>query len=379
VSLNAAGNGLQITKPGADITVTEVQGGQVAHHLGLYSESGAGASLVGQDVHRAVSVLTPLADLQNGSGIDLQNGLIITNGTHQETIDLSGAQTIEDVLNAINGAGLYVRIDLNQARNGLDLRTALNGASVTIGENGGTTATDLGVRSMPASVHLDELNDGQGVRTESGADFQIQRHDGVTLDVDVSDAKTVQDVLDLINNHVDNAGGLLLARLATTGNGIELVDQSAGANDLSVSTLNASPAATELGIAKTVSDPSASLTGDDVRPVRTTGLITALMDLRDALLADDGTAITRASERLTHAQDHTISTRAAIGIRVQTADLIGQRLSDEILDIEQMLSVTYDLDYAETVTSFTLLQNTFEAALRASETILNTSLLDLLW
>lgn len=378
VEINAAGNGLRLTQAGADITVTEVEGGLTAHQLGIYSASGAGAELVGDDVERAVSLLTPLAALHNGAGIDQADGLVLSNGGDSQTIDLSAAETVEDLLNALNGAGLYVSAVVNDAGDGIDVRNALSGATLTIGENGGTSATDLGIRSLPASVRLSELNDGQGVRVVTGADFCVHRRDGTTFDVDLSSADTVQDVLDAINNHAGNTGGLIEARLVATGNGIELADSSVGADDLSVTALNASAAADGLGIAQTVTDPTATLVGDDVRPVRSTGLLTALTDLHDALVADSSQAITRAAERLGQAGTRVTSGRAEIGVRVQAAELIDERLDREVLDIRAMLSDTFDVDYAETVTTFTLLQNMFEASLRASQAILGTSLLDLL-
>ena len=378
VSINAAGNGLQLAKAGANITVTDVSGGTTARSLGIYNAAGAGPTLVGADVDRVVSLLTPLADLHGGAGIDQASGLIITNGSDSQTIDLSAAATVEDALNAINGAGLYVRAEIGEAGTGVNVLNALSGVSLTIGESGGSTATDLGVRSMPASVRLSELNNGLGVSSVTGDDFRVQRRDGVTFDVDISSANTVQDILDLINTHPGNTGGLLTAQLATTGNGIELVDGSAGGSDLSVTSLNASSAASDLGMAKTVANPGATLTGDDVRPVRTTGLITALIDLRDALLADDSQAITHASERLKQNGDGMVGIRAEVGIRVQSAEIIEERLGDEIVQIQRLLSDVFDLDYAEAATNFSLLQSTFQASLLASETILQTSLLDLL-
>ena len=56
---------------------------------------------------------------------------------------------------------------------------------MTIAENGGTTAADLGVRSLAASTPLSELNGGKGVRTVAGADFKVTRTDGTSFTVDV--------------------------------------------------------------------------------------------------------------------------------------------------------------------------------------------------
>jgi flagellar hook-associated protein 3 FlgL len=68
-------------------------------------------------------------------------------------------------------------------------------------------------------------------------DFTIRRNDGVELEIDVSSAETIQDVIDAINDHTLNQDPdtLVLARIPEFGNGIELVDSSAeGNNNLTI-------------------------------------------------------------------------------------------------------------------------------------------------
>ena len=59
-------------------------------------------------------------------------------------------------------------------------------------------------------------------------DFNLTAEDGVTLAIDLSGAESVGDVLDIINNAAGNAGRIT-ARLAESGNGVELVDNTGGA------------------------------------------------------------------------------------------------------------------------------------------------------
>ncbi|MGH7137377.1 MAG: flagellin, partial [Pirellulales bacterium] len=90
-------------------------------------------------------------------------------------------------------------------------------------------------------------------------DFTIQRKDGVTFDVDLSSAKTVGDVLNLINNNpINTASGIpVVAQLDANGNGIELVDDDPSTTaTLSVSSLNGSAAAEDLGLAPATSSTS---------------------------------------------------------------------------------------------------------------------------
>jgi flagellin-like hook-associated protein FlgL len=68
------------------------------------------------------------------------------------------------------------------------------------------------------------------------------------LAVKVGGATTIQDILDLINNHPQNADGKLVARLALRGNGIELADDSQGSGTLRVTRSQMSTAAIDLGL-----------------------------------------------------------------------------------------------------------------------------------
>jgi len=379
VSISPAGDGLQLQKAGADLTVTEVGTGTTARDLGILRETGAGDTLVGSDVDRAVSLLTPLADLNDGAGIDQLSGLVLSNGGQTTVVDLTTAVTVEDLLNEINGAGLYVRADVNDARNGLDVRNRVSGADMTIGENGGTTATDLGIRSLHAQTELDALNEGRGIRTMDGqTDFLITRRDGVAFEVDITTAETIQDVIDLVNAAPGNTGGLLVAGQAANGNGIALTDASVGAEDLRVEAINASMAAADLGLAQQVANPGDTLVQEDVNPIHPRGLLAGLIELRDGLLGGDPQQMTWAAEQLTETNATTAAVRAEIGIRIQAMEMRERRLQDEQLEINQVLAEVYDLDYAESVTNYQMLQNAFEAALRSAQTVLQLSLVDLM-
>ncbi|MCU0959827.1 MAG: flagellar hook-associated protein FlgL [Pirellulaceae bacterium] len=190
---------------------------------------------------------------RGGAGIewDQESGLQIRNGGQTYVVDLQPAETVEDLLNLVNGAGAGVLAEINAARNGINLRSRLSGTDLTIGEHGGSTATDLGLRSLTENTRLDTLNYLQGVHAAAGTDFTIQRRDGTILAVDVSAARSVGDVLDLINQHPDNQdpATAVTARLAAFGNGIELVDDNAtGTYELEVRRELVSQAAWDLGL-----------------------------------------------------------------------------------------------------------------------------------
>jgi flagellin-like hook-associated protein FlgL len=187
----------------------------------------------------------------SGSSLDLDAGFQITVGDQTRHVSLVGAQTVEDLINAVQATNLGVYAQISPQRNGLVLGIRTSGVTFSIGESGGTTATQLGLRTLDRVTRLSNLNFGQGVTAQPGIDFTLTRSDGSAFDVDVSGALSVGDVLDRINNHPDNQdpNNRIVARLAPTGNGIEVTqDNPTGSLPISVRRQFGSRAAEELGL-----------------------------------------------------------------------------------------------------------------------------------
>ena len=73
-----------------------------------------------------------------------------------------------------------MRAEINAAGTGIDILNPTQGTDMTIAENGGTTAADLGVRSFAPIRRCRELNSGRACSTVSGNDIEItdsQRHE----------------------------------------------------------------------------------------------------------------------------------------------------------------------------------------------------------
>lgn len=306
-----------------------------------------------------------LGETAGGKGVDLDlSGLQITNGNTVHEISFEDCKTIGDVLTRLNDPqyGLYATI--NEAKNGIDIRSRVSGADFCIGENGGNTAAQFGVRTTDLDTRLDEFDYGRGVNdydgpgtqatakyssvtansnlilrarnegsewngyqlnfvpttdpqgqvvvsmdedaktiaiginpgvttacqiveafntqpgpkqffdleidtsggtntgegvvydgfattsggADGGIDFTITRNDGTVLEIDIHGAKTMGDVLRIINEHPDNKDGLLVASLSKSGNGIELTDKSFGDQMTRVDRTLLSTAAIELGL-----------------------------------------------------------------------------------------------------------------------------------
>jgi flagellar hook-associated protein 3 len=444
----------------------------------------------------------------SGQALDTTHGLILTNGGQTVTLDISQAKTVEDLTNLINGAGLNFDAQINAAQNGIDVRSRLSGADFTIGENGGTTAAQLGIRTYTGSTNLADLNNGIGVPTNVSPpdptkldQLQITARDGTTLNVDLTGSKTLQDVITRINNATGNhtgttsvtaqinstgqgiqlvdsstsatptpltvnepsgthaaeylgfvasgatqgtstttdasgnyvfagsnvsqpdleitardgtnvfveltgattvqdainiinqasasAGAHITAQLATTGNGISLVDSSpTTTGDLTVQTVQGSQAAQYLGfmpagqtqIASHATDGSGNyvLTSTDNNTQQVDSVFNTLIRLKTALASGDVTQISAAITPFDNDLERVNFARAQVGSRSQSLDVIKSRLTDENTQIQSSLSNETDVDLVQAISDLTAKQFALQASLQATAQIMNLTILNFL-
>lgn len=146
-SINSVKNGLKLSDSSTIITqgltVAEVGGGTTADKLGILGQRNG--TFEGRDINPKLNASTLISQLNGGSGLTLAS-INIVNGSASGTISLSSANTVGDVLNAINNAGLNVTAGIGSQGN--DLRVVSNNNStVPIVRNvgNGSTASDLGM------------------------------------------------------------------------------------------------------------------------------------------------------------------------------------------------------------------------------------------
>jgi flagellin-like hook-associated protein FlgL len=113
------------------------------------------------------------AQMRFGSGteLDQDSGIQIRNGNRTFTLTFSkrdGVETIEDLLNVLNSSDADVVATINATGTGIDIRSRLSGCDFAIGENGGMTAQQLGIRTFSQDTLLEELNFGRGVSDYTG-------------------------------------------------------------------------------------------------------------------------------------------------------------------------------------------------------------------
>lgn len=366
----ASNSGLRLTPSAGTVAVADVNGSRTATDLGI---AGSAAAVInGQDLDPRLTIFTPLAALNGGTGIGptAGTGLLLTNNQQTQAVDLSGVTTVGDLLNVLNRPEYGLQAGLNAAGNGLAVSSRVSGAKFAIGENGGTNATALGIRTLTGSTSLADLNRGEGVPVSAGP-LVIQRRDGSTVQVDLSGAATVRSVLDAINA-VDP--GNLVASLNTVGNGIALTDNS-GTGPLTVDENDVSVA---LGINGTESSGSGTLVGVDVNQQEPKGVLTVLLDLQRALSSGDNAGIARASRAIDAESQRLNVVRGDLGARQKLLDDVENRVLDQEIDIKAAIANEVEVDPTEVVTQLMQKQQTLQATMQMAARLFQLNLLQFL-
>ncbi len=283
-TISTSGGSLKITGDTAQtVSISDTQNGSTAAQLGIAVSVPANTNVTGAALGPKITATTPLSALDNGTGID-PSGIVITNGSNTATITLSGPpalNTVQDLLNAINHSGTNVQATINNAGTGINLLNPLSGTSMTVGENGGNTAQELGIRSLNPQTELSAFNNGAGVTPIAGTlpgptgDITVTETDGTQFSVQMNGVSTPSGLIAAINSATGNTG--VTAVMNASGNGITLNDTSGGAGNLSVAAgSNYQGNGSDLGIFQTGAGGTLTGTGitfstDDFRITRQDG------------------------------------------------------------------------------------------------------------
>ncbi|MHC4809108.1 MAG: flagellin [Planctomycetota bacterium] len=387
----AAGKGISINSPFATVTISDQAAPSTAADLGL-AGSFSPPDGTGSDLDARITDLTRLDSFLSASAP--LGSLRLENLGRVREVDLDSIGTVQELRNAVSGLDIGIRVEISEDGRSLDFINEVSGGWMSVGEvGGGTAASMLGVRTFARDTPLEVFNDGRGVNIISGntdpltgepdpsrdVDFTIRAKDGTEVDVDLAGSTTVGDVLDRMETAIAAAGlsGQMSVGLAADGNGIMIEDQTAGGTGVTeVLQRNASFAADDLGIRGRTE--GATLAGEDRARVAADGLITRLIRLRDALLANDERGITLAGEGLDEDVSRIAEVRADIGVRSRRLATATEREEDlRILD-QSLASDIRDLDFSEAAVRFSLLQQQLQAGLSSASRLVQISLLDFL-
>jgi flagellar hook-associated protein 3 FlgL len=114
---------------------------------------------------------------------------------------------------------------------------------------------------------------------------------------------------------------------------------------------------------------------DDLE-ARETNPFSALVELRDALRANDADAVRGTLDKLANVREHISSMRGQIGARVNRMQTTQNVLDRIAVEMNSVLSEDEDVDLSSTIVNLTQEQDVFQAALASGNTIIPQSLMD---
>lgn len=248
-----------ISGDGLGITLTDTTTGTGAFAITALADGTASVSKTAEDLGllgpitgntisstRLVSQLNTvlLRSLNGGQGVDLSDLQIKDrSGTVLQTIDLSNATTLADVLDAINAASTSITAKLSASGLGIELIDT-SGGSGNFQVTGATAAAlniaidasadrvesgNLQRQYISEATRLADLDNGNGLPRGK---FRITDSNGQTATVDLGqgDEKTLRDVIDEINSRPTG----IRARINDSGDGLILEDTAGGTGTLTV-------------------------------------------------------------------------------------------------------------------------------------------------
>lgn len=290
-AINDADVGIQATTSGGKIKLIDQTGqsisnlkveqlgtAETAADLGLHGIDVAASSVDGNDIPLPDGVDSlngaSLSQLGGGNGLGTLTSLDIQTGDGTSaSIDVSGATSLNEVIDAINGSGLDVIARINDAGNGLRIRDVSGGPGTFEISSADDTATSLGIaasttddivvgedlnfQSVTLETKLSELNSGDGVGTGS---FTIRDSNGAVggINLAVSEIETIGDLIDAVN--ALDIG--VEAALNEAGDGVVITDTAGGASSLKITDTGEGKVAASLGLAGTA-DAGTSLVGSE--------------------------------------------------------------------------------------------------------------------
>ena len=259
------------------LSVTNIASTNAAQTLGL-TGAAVGNTLTGDRLGAGINSVL-LRNLRGGQGITTRGQVTLAdrNGI-TATVDLSAAETLDEVVAAVNSArnGSNVKLGLearvNAQGTGLEIVDTSGGTGNLVVQDVGpsTVAQDLGLsvnaaqstktstslrqRYIGETASLSTYRNGDAVRRGT---IVVADSTGAEFSVVISEsARTVGDVIDRINAA---SSGRVTAQLNRTGDGFELVDNAGGAGQLQVKELAGGTTAADLKLLGT------GTTGNDGR------------------------------------------------------------------------------------------------------------------
>lgn len=342
-----------------NLTVTSAAGYDTAASLGIAGDV-ASSTLTGSTVY-ALNGNTTLQQLNDGNGVFLRNTIgtdvhnfrvLVTDAGNSTTTvkvnlgDVYQEQTVDGVTKLVKTEGAVTTVkgavdrinaaltaagqttvsaQIDSTNGRLSLVDASGVNTVTVQENGDSTAADLGLLVPPTATSIlgkrvfaglntslaRGLNGGQGVSGDGVLNFTLR--DGSSFSAVIDTTASLTDIFRSIEAASDFAGSKRVSvSLDSRGTGLVLKDLTGGGGTFAVAGTSGADTAASLGISRSVSADTIS-SGNLQR--RYVSLATRLADL------NNGQGVGTGSFRLTDSDG--ASSLVTIGDNIQTVgDLI---------------------------------------------------------
>ncbi len=191
-SLNADGRGITLTDvtaapdPELGLMVLEVDEGTTAAELGIWEIAGrTDGIVVGRDLDPRLTEETDVELLNGGEGFD-RGEFYIVNGEANAYVDLWGVETVGDILDRIEAAGVGVEAEINEQGTGIEVHALSHGTILHISDlSNGSTASDLGIVGTEGELDVFALlHELRGAVADGDQDASNGLIDGLTEAVD---------------------------------------------------------------------------------------------------------------------------------------------------------------------------------------------------
>ncbi|NOZ08288.1 MAG: flagellar hook-associated protein 3 [FCB group bacterium] len=109
-----------------------------------------------------------------------------------------------------------------------------------------------------------------------------------------------------------------------------------------------------------------------------TQMFDSIIALKDALIADDPSAVASTIDLLDGASEQIMSLESRVGSLANQLDLTNQRIETANVNLASYLSQSEDVDMAEVITKYNAQQVAYQAALQTMSDVIQTNLMDFL-